>query len=98
MYLFTTDKAMLGFPSLAVGVNITSEFLIRSTAFNVSKSGSPGPHPTQKSFICILNLENLSYLNQKLCIPIKSVSLKVLEPDFLQLALFQYLPFWPLLL
>src|SRR5215216_4487880 len=42
---------MLDLPSLAVGANIISAFFIRSAARTVRRSGSPGPHPIQKSFM-----------------------------------------------
>jgi hypothetical protein len=42
---------MLGLPSLDVGAKIISASLIRSIAFTVRRSGSPGPQPTQDNFI-----------------------------------------------
>jgi hypothetical protein len=48
---------MLGLPSRAVGAKMTSAFLIRFIALSVSSSGSPGPHPTQNSFIHIFSNE-----------------------------------------
>src|SRR5215211_1589505 len=42
---------MLDLPSFEVGANITSAFFIRSAARTVTSSGSPGPHPIQKSFM-----------------------------------------------
>src|SRR5919112_3134520 len=51
IYFSTTESAMLDLPSLEVGANITSAFFIRSAARTVRSSGSPGPHPIQKSFM-----------------------------------------------
>src|ERR671914_207776 len=51
IYFSTTESAMLDLPSLAVGANIISAFFIRSAARTVRRSGSPGPHPIQKSFM-----------------------------------------------
>jgi hypothetical protein len=51
MYLQTIERAILGLPSLEVGAKIVSASFIRSTAFSVRRSGSPGPHPTHVNFI-----------------------------------------------
>ena len=50
MYFLAIDKAILGLPSFEVGVKMASAFLILSTAFIVSKSGSPG-QPIHESFM-----------------------------------------------
>lgn len=41
---------MLGLFNFEVGTKITSASLIKFKARIVNNSGSPGPHPTQKSF------------------------------------------------
>ena len=67
-YFFTIDKAMLGLPSLEVGVNMASAFLILSTAFTVSKSGSPGPHPMHESFMFSVVKNELFKVKMKLAV------------------------------
>src|ERR671910_2759661 len=54
MYFFAIDRAILGLPSLEVGVKTASAFLILSTAFTVSKSGSPGPQPIHEIFMILV--------------------------------------------
>src|SRR5207248_7982874 len=63
-YDCTTERAMLGLPSFAVGANMTSAFLMSFTALTVSSSGSPGPQPTQERIIYTI-VKAKGYLNQK---------------------------------
>ena len=51
IYLATIDNAILGLSNLEVGTKMTSASVIKFKARMVNNSGSPGPHPTQKSFI-----------------------------------------------
>src|ERR671915_1894701 len=51
IYFSTTESAILDLPSLAVGANTISALFIKSAARTVRRSGSPGPHPIQKSFM-----------------------------------------------